>query len=71
MVTLYGGQGGDGSVHMSGYTMRLLRAHFERCGLKVTKARTSNTSIGIGGKEYEFMQHYVCGVNGNPGLQKE
>lgn len=70
MVVLYGGQGADGSVHTSGYTMRLLRAHFERSGLSATKATTSIANINIGNKEYEILQHYVCGVNGKPELKK-
>lgn len=70
MVVLWGGQGGDGSVHTSGYTMRLLRANLDRCGLKATKAKTDKTSIEWNGKVYEFEQHYVCGVKGTPELKK-
>lgn len=70
MVVLYGGQGGDGSVHTSGYTMRLLRVHLERCGLKCTRARTDATNININGQTYAFDQHYVCGVKGTPELRK-
>jgi hypothetical protein len=61
MVALYGGQGGDGSVHTSGYTMRLLRSHLVRCNLYCTKARTQSTSIEVNGLVYQFDQHYVCG----------
>lgn len=70
MVVLYGGQGADSSVHTSGFTMRLLRAHYERAGLAATKAATSPAKIDIGGKQYEILQHYICGVNGKPELQK-
>lgn len=69
-VVLWGGQGGDGSVHTSGYTMRLLRATLQRCGLNATKAKTDKASIEYGGHTYEFEQHYVCGVKGMPELKK-
>lgn len=71
MVALYGAQGGDGSVHTSGFTMRLLRAHCARTGLNVTKARTADTAIDVNGTEYKLQQHYVCGVKGTPELKKE
>lgn len=71
MVVLYGGQGGDGSVHTSGYTMRLLRAHFASAGLNATKARTGDASIEYNGKVLSFQQHYLCGVKGTPVLGKE
>jgi Uncharacterized protein conserved in bacteria len=71
MIVLYGGQGGDGSIHTSGYTMRLLRAHFDKIGLGVTKARTGDVDIEVNGKVMKFQQHYICGVKGVPELSKQ
>lgn len=71
LIMLWGGQGADASVHMSGYTMRLLRASFEKAGLNVVAAKTNQYKLMVNDKEYPTEQHYVCGVKGRAELQKE
>lgn len=71
MIMLWGGQGGDGSVHMSGHTMRGLRAHFEKVGLFVVTAKTQEYTLQVNGKEYQTEQHYICAIKGKQELQKE
>jgi hypothetical protein len=71
MISLFGGQGGDGSVHMSGFTMRLLRADFEKIGLGVFRARTGPVTMGVNGVEMTIEQHYIAGRKGAPVLKNE
>lgn len=65
------GQINQWDVHLNIFTMRKLRALFERLGLSVTRARTGKYAIRVGGEEYEAEQHYICGVKGKPELKKE
>jgi hypothetical protein len=71
MISLFGGQGGDGSVHMSGFTMRLLRADFEKIGLSVFRARTGPVTMTVGDVEMTIEQHYIAGRKGAPVLRNE
>jgi hypothetical protein len=70
-AVLFGGQGGDGIIHMGGYTMRLLRALFEQAGLSVKIAKTAEFEVSMDGKVYKPEQHYLLGVRGTPALSKE
>lgn len=58
-------------VHLNVFTMRKLRALFERAGLSVFRARTGEYSIRIGDAEYKAEQHYIAGKKGIPALAKE
>lgn len=71
MIMLWGGQGGDNSVHMSGFTMRGLRSYLEKVGLFVTAAKTDQYTLQVNGKDHQTEQHYVCAVKGRMELQRE
>jgi len=77
LIALFGGQGADGSTHLSGFTMRLLRADFEKSGLSVVKAQTIPYTMTVidsktaQRKEWQMEQHYIVGVKGRPELRKE
>ncbi len=58
---LYAGQDTPWNVHLGGFTMRLLRAIFEKAGLQVKRARTGPYKVMVLGKAYEAEQHYVMG----------
>lgn len=67
----FAGQINEWDVHLAMFTMRRLRALFEKIGLSVITARTGeyvlNTPVGLQKAE----QHYIVGVNGKPELKKE
>jgi len=48
-------------VHLNMFTMRQLRALFEKAGLGVYWARTGPLVINVGGQLVEVEQHYVAG----------
>ena len=57
---LFAGQVNQWDVHLTGFTMRGLRATFERCGLHVRTARTGVYHIRVGTMgEFEALQHYI------------
>jgi predicted SAM-dependent methyltransferase len=65
------GQINQWDVHLNIFTMRKLRALFERVGFTVTRARSGQYGVVYGGKEWPCEQHYICGVKGVPELKKE
>lgn len=68
---LYAGQVNQWDVHLTGFTMRKLRALFESSGISVHTARTGIYHIRVGDMgEFEAMQHYIAGVKGAPVVSK-
>lgn len=68
---LYAGQVNQWDVHLTGFTMRKLRALFEKHGVSVHTAKTGIYHVRVGNMgEFEAMQHYIAGVKGNPALKK-
>ena len=65
------GQVNQWDVHLNIFTMRKLRALFNRVGLTVFRARTGEYTISISGVIHKAEQHYVAGKRGNPVLAKE
>lgn len=59
---MYGSQINEYQVHMSGFTMRLLRLKMAKADLMVQRARTGDYDISINGKVFQARQHYVMGV---------
>ena len=67
---LYAGQVNTWDVHLTGFTMRKLRALFEKAGVAVHTARTGVYHIRVGSVgEFPAEQHYIAGVKGQPGLR--
>lgn len=71
LAMLYGGQDTPWNVHWAGFTMRKLRADFEKIGLSVVAARVGQRSVVVDGQIILGEQHYVCGVKGRPPLTKD
>jgi predicted SAM-dependent methyltransferase len=67
----FAGNVNEWDVHKNMFTMRKLRALFERVGLQVTRAKTGVYHIQFQGNVYPAEQHYVCGVKGRPKLNKD
>lgn len=68
---LYAGQVNQWDVHLTGFTMRKLRALMEKVGISVHTARDGVYHIRVGSLgEFEALQHYVAGVKGEPTLKK-
>lgn len=68
---LYAGQVNQWDVHLTGFTMRKLRALFEKLGISVHTARTGVYHIRVGNMgEFEALQHYIAGVKGSPVVSK-
>ncbi|HEY6022120.1 MAG TPA: hypothetical protein VIY48_20300 [Candidatus Paceibacterota bacterium] len=68
---LYAGQVNQWDVHLTGFTMRKLRALFEQSGISVHTARTGVYHLRVGNLgEFEALQHYIAGVKGAPVVSK-
>jgi SAM-dependent methyltransferase len=69
---MHAGNVNQWDVHLNSFTMRKLRAVFERLGLNVTRAASAPYHIHVWwlGKDLEAEQHYICGVKGAPELSK-
>lgn len=66
------GQVNGWDIHLNIFTMRKLRALFERVGLTVFRASTGAYNIQTAkGVIHEAEQHYIAGKCGNPTLAKE
>jgi predicted SAM-dependent methyltransferase len=63
LAHLYGGLDTPWNVHLGGFTLRLLRAMFQRAGLKVQRARSGQYTLRLGAGVYVAEQHYVMGVS--------
>lgn len=62
---LYAGQVNQWDVHYTGFTMRKLRALFERAGISVHTAKTGVYHIRVGDMgEFPAEQHYIAGIKG-------
>jgi predicted SAM-dependent methyltransferase len=59
---LYAGQTSPWDVHLTGFTIRMLRNLLELAGFKVTRARSNSYRIKIGDEIMEAEQHYCLGV---------
>jgi predicted SAM-dependent methyltransferase len=69
---LYAGQINQWDVHLTGFTMRKLRALLEKSGISVNVARTGVYHLQVGKVGvFEAMQHYISGVKGNPVLKRQ
>jgi predicted SAM-dependent methyltransferase len=67
---LFAGQVNQWDVHLTGFTMRKLRALFERAGISVHTARTGVYHLRVSTLgEFEAEQHYIAGVKGTPVLK--
>lgn len=59
---LFAGQVNEWDEHLTGFTMRGLRAIMERCGIQVHTARTGVYHLRVGDLgEFEALQHYIAG----------
>lgn len=63
LPVLFGGQFQAGDDHLTGFTMRYLRARMEKAGLSVYRAVSGTKEIHIGeGEVAETDQHYAIGL---------
>lgn len=58
----FAGLTNEWDVHKCMFTMRRLRALFDRIELDVVAAKTGTYKLMINGTEQEADQHYICGV---------
>ena len=63
LPVLFGGQFQTGDDHLTGFTMRYLRARMEKAGLHVYRAVSGAKEIHVGeGEQVESDQHYAIGL---------
>lgn len=62
---LYAGSQTQWDVHKAGFTLPILRAHFERARLAVALAESGPYPIAISGEIMRAEQHYIIGRKGS------